>query len=109
VGPAPRTARQLQLPPRRLGAGAPDTLPHLRLSGVSAGLHALINLPEHGPTEHQVASRAKNLSLGIHTLGDHWHEPPEPAPQAVVVGYAAPASHAFRPALDALMQLLAGD
>jgi GntR family transcriptional regulator/MocR family aminotransferase len=73
------------------------SLPQLGLAGISAGLHALIYLPGHGPTEEQIQSRAARLSVAIHTLGA----------QAIIVGYATPASHAYRPALEALAELLA--
>jgi GntR family transcriptional regulator/MocR family aminotransferase len=84
-------------------------LPHLRLAGTSAGLHALIYLPKGGPTEHQLRKRAARRSIALHTLASYWHDPPEPSPQAIVVGYASPATHAYRPALHALAQLLAGE
>jgi GntR family transcriptional regulator / MocR family aminotransferase len=81
--------------------------PGVRLAGVSAGLHALAYLPPHGPTEQQIRSRAARLSIALDTLGGYWHNPPETASQAVIIGYATPASHAYRPALSALTQLLA--
>jgi GntR family transcriptional regulator / MocR family aminotransferase len=83
--------------------------PDLRLAGISAGLHALIYLPERGPSEHQIQTRAARLSIGLHTLADYWHDPPEPAPQAIIIGYATPASHAYQPALSALTGLLTQD
>lgn len=76
------------------------------LAGISAGLHALARLPQHGPTEQQIRSRAARRSIALHTLGHYWHNPPEPAPQAVIIGYATPAGHAYHPALSALTQLL---
>jgi GntR family transcriptional regulator / MocR family aminotransferase len=84
-------------------------VPHLRLAGISAGLHALIYLPGTGPTEQQVQSRASRLSLALHTLGRYWHTRPESSPQAIIVGYATPAGHAYRPALGALIELLEHD
>jgi len=84
------------------------THPGLRLTGISAGLHALAYLPEHGPSERQVRSRAARHSLALRTLSSFWHQPPQPAPQAIIIGYATPASHAYGPALTALTRLLAG-
>ena len=81
--------------------------PDLRLSGISAGLHALVYLPGQKPSEQQILARAARHSVALDTLGTFWHNPPEPCPQAIVVGYPAPASHAFRPALNALAQVLA--
>ncbi len=89
---------------------APATRPApsgLRLAGTSAGLHALIYLPEDGPTEAELLARAVRQSIALDGLANYWHDPPRPAPQAIVVGYATPAGHAYRPALRALTQLLA--
>lgn len=83
------------------------THPGLQLTGISAGLHALAYLPEHGPSERQVRSRAARHSLALRTLSSFWHQPPQPAPQAIIIGYATPASHAYGPALAALTRLLA--
>ena len=66
------------------------THPGLRLTGISAGLHALAYLPEHGPSERQVRSRAARHSLALHTLSSYWHHSPQPAPQAIIIGYATP-------------------
>ena len=79
----------------------------VHLTGISAGLHVLARLPQDGPTEQQIRSRAARRSIALHTLGRYWHNPPQPAPQAVIIGYATPAGHAYRPALSALTQLLA--
>ncbi len=84
-----------------------DNCPDLRLAGVSAGMHALIHLPSHGPSEHQVRSRAARQSIALHTLDRYWHNPLASAPQAIIVGYGTPAGHAYQPALDALIRLLA--
>ena len=83
------------------------TRPDLRLSGISAGLHALVYLSGQESSEQQILARATRHSIALHTLGSYWHSLPEPCPQAVIIGYAAPASHAFRPALRALAQVLA--
>ena len=83
------------------------TRPGLRLTGISAGLHAVAYLPEHGLSERQVRSRAARHSLALHILSSYWHHPPQPAPQAIIIGYATPAGHAYRPALAALTRLLA--
>lgn len=86
-----------------LSASRPD----LRLAGISAGLHALIYLPERGPSEQQLQVRAARHSIGLRTLGSYRHSQPEPCPQAIVIGYATPAGHAYQPAVSALVRLLA--
>ena len=85
------------------------SLPHLRLAGATAGLHALIYLPGNGPTEKQLQAQAARHSIALHTLASYWLHPPAPSPQAIIIGYASPASHAYRPALRALTQLLASN
>ena len=81
--------------------------PDLRLVGISAGMHALIYLPSHGPSEQQICSRAARQSIALHTLGRYWHNPPPSGPQAIILGYGTPAGHAYQPALNALTRLLA--
>ncbi|EID55525.1 MocR-like pyridoxine biosynthesis transcription factor PdxR [Saccharomonospora xinjiangensis] len=71
--------------------------------GISAGLHVLIPLPDGGPKEADVISAARRHSLQLATLGPHWITSGERKYDGVVVGYAAPASHAFQPAIAALV------
>lgn len=80
--------------------------PAIQLAGISAGLHATIYLPEHQLSEQQIQARAARASIALRTLGSYWHNPPQPRPQAIIVGYATPASHAYQPALRALTNLL---
>jgi GntR family transcriptional regulator / MocR family aminotransferase len=82
------------------------THPAIRLAGISAGLHATIYLPEPGLTEQQILAQAARASIALHLLGTYWHNHPQPSPEAIIVGYATPASHAYQPALQALGQLL---
>ena len=82
------------------------THPAIRLTGISAGLHATIYLPEPGLSEYQVFARAARASIGLHLLGTYRHNPPQPRPQAIIVGYGTPASNAYQPALRALSELL---
>jgi GntR family transcriptional regulator/MocR family aminotransferase len=80
--------------------------PAIRLAGISAGLHARVYLPERELSEQQIRTRAARASIALHTLGSYWHNPSEPRPQAVIVDYATPPSHAYQPALRALTGLL---
>ncbi len=89
-----------------LGQALASTHPAIRLAGISAGLHATIYLPEHQPSEQQIRTRAARASIALHTLGSYWHNPPQPRPQAIIIGYATPASHAYQPALRALTEVL---
>jgi GntR family transcriptional regulator/MocR family aminotransferase len=79
--------------------------PRLQLAGISAGLHAVIYLPGNEPAG-QLRSRAARHSIAVHTLDRYWHSPAADSSPALVIGYATPPDHAFRPALDALTQLL---
>lgn len=89
-----------------LSAALAAARPDLRLSGISAGLHALIYLPGPDPTAEQIRAHAVQHSIGLDTLGKFCHQPEDPAPQAIIVGYSTPPSHAFRPAIHALAELL---
>jgi GntR family transcriptional regulator/MocR family aminotransferase len=75
-------------------------------SGVAAGLHTVVPLPAGGPTEAEVLAAAARRSLGVEVLGPHWLGT-GPHPRGVVVGFAAPPEHAFGPAVDALVAVLA--
>ena len=83
-----------------------ESRPDLRLAGIAAGLHAVLHIPEGKPAEDYIQAQAAELSIALHTLGEYWQVPPQPASTAIIIGYAAPASHAYRPALDALASLL---
>ncbi|MER7012394.1 PLP-dependent aminotransferase family protein [Saccharopolyspora sp. NPDC000359] len=74
-------------------------------AGISAGLHITLQLDPEGPTEREVLTRAREHSVELEVLGPHWVRA-EARPPGVVVGYAAPAEHAFRPALQALVAVL---
>jgi GntR family transcriptional regulator / MocR family aminotransferase len=81
-------------------------LPGLRLAGIAAGLHATIFMPPDWPSEQQLKARAMRAGVALETLGSYWHSPPRPCPQAIIIGYATPAGHAYHPALQALVTLL---
>jgi GntR family transcriptional regulator / MocR family aminotransferase len=78
----------------------------VRIDGADAGLHALVPVED----EQRVVARAAKAGLllqGLHSSG-YWTEASRPS--AIVVGYAAPPAHAWRPALDALVSVIrAGD
>jgi GntR family transcriptional regulator / MocR family aminotransferase len=61
-------------------------LPGARVSGVSAGLHALVRL-EHPVAVGELMTRAAERSVGVYPLPLHMIEPPEQA-DALVMGYA---------------------
>ncbi|WP_136707208.1 PLP-dependent aminotransferase family protein [Agromyces sp. H66] len=77
-----------------------DELPGCRVTGLSAGLHCLLELPP-GTNEERVSEAAARLGLRFHGLrsfrlvGGQWRHPP-----AMVVGYGAPPAHRFGEALE---------
>ncbi len=76
------------------------------LAGIAAGLHAVIYLPEHCGTADRLRDRAARNSIALDALTGYWVRPPEPCPQAIVVGFGTQAGHAYRPGLRALARLL---
>ncbi len=78
--------------------------PRAHVTGIAAGLHALVTLPA-GATEPDVVAGAARRGLAVQGLGDfslgaQEHEP------ALVVGYANPPGHAFTTALARLCAVL---
>lgn len=86
-------------------------LPTARVLGIAAGLHVLVELPPGGPPESVVVQALQDASIRVHPYGGYLRgkPPQEPAqaPVRVVVGYAAPSSHAYGAALEALVTTLA--
>ncbi|HEY1597946.1 MAG TPA: PLP-dependent aminotransferase family protein [Thermoleophilaceae bacterium] len=81
-------------------------VPEARALGISAGLHAVVELPAGGPGEDELLARAHERSVEMFGLGRFWHEP-GPRPTALVVGYGSPPEHRFAAALRALGDVLA--
>jgi GntR family transcriptional regulator/MocR family aminotransferase len=90
----------------RLVAALAERVPSVQVSGIAAGLHAVLRLP--AGTEQQVLRGADWLGLAVQGL-DSFRHPAVPRPEAtdgLVVGYGTPAEHAFTGALDTLCQVL---
>ncbi len=88
----------------RLLRALPDSL---WPAGIAAGLHMVLMLPEDGPDERAVRASARRRSVAVDTLGPHWMGTVEPK-QGIIIGYAAPAEHAFAPAVKALLAAVKG-
>ncbi|GAA0423578.1 PLP-dependent aminotransferase family protein [Streptomyces luteireticuli] len=89
----------------RLVALLAERTPHLAVSGIAAGLHAVLRLP-HG-TEESVVRAAARRGLALEGLAPYRH--PESTGEAydgLVIGYATPPDHAFASALDVLCRTL---
>jgi GntR family transcriptional regulator/MocR family aminotransferase len=111
----------------RLAAALRQEAPGVAVTGIAAGLHALVRL-RPGQTEDEVTARAAGRGLALDGLASYRAGPPLTGPpltdraagrvtdraggapasgqQALVVGYARPPGHAFTAALARLCAVL---
>ncbi|MGK5533176.1 PLP-dependent aminotransferase family protein [Streptomyces sp. URMC 129] len=89
----------------QLVATLAERAPHLRVTGIAAGLHAVLELPPD--TEESVLERARRRGIALAGLGRFRH-PAGVCPPAdgLVVGYGGPPDHGLAAALDALCGIL---
>ncbi|MFG3224176.1 PLP-dependent aminotransferase family protein [Kitasatospora sp. NPDC048194] len=93
----------------RLVAALAEHAPHVRVTGIAAGLHAVLELPPGSTPEAELLARAEAAGLALSSRSWHRAAPSdEDAPPALVIGYATPPEHAFPAALAALCELLRG-
>ncbi|MFE1201833.1 PLP-dependent aminotransferase family protein [Streptomyces sp. NPDC058762] len=79
--------------------------PEVRVTGIAAGLHAVLRLPPG--TEQSVVRAAAWQGLGLYGLSVFRHPDATAEPMdAVVVGYGTPPDHAWAGALEALGRTL---
>ncbi|MFI1399518.1 PLP-dependent aminotransferase family protein [Streptomyces sp. NPDC020681] len=86
-----------------------ERAPHVRVTGIAAGLHAVLDLPPG--TERAVLKAAAWQGLAVEGLADYRHPgfpagPDKEDRDGLVVGYATPPEHAYAGALDALCRAL---
>ncbi|MFK4691739.1 MocR-like pyridoxine biosynthesis transcription factor PdxR [Streptomyces pristinaespiralis] len=79
--------------------------PEIRVSGIAAGLHAVLELPPG--TEQSAVRAAAWHGLAVEPMGRFRHADAPPRGDALVVGYATPPDSAWSGALDALCRSLA--
>ncbi|MGW3185181.1 MocR-like pyridoxine biosynthesis transcription factor PdxR [Kitasatospora sp. NPDC001119] len=108
-----RHVRRCRLHYRRrrdhLVAALAEHAPHVRVTGIAAGLHVVIRLPPGSTPEPELLARAQQAGLALHGLAWHRTTPsPAEAPTALVIGYATSPDHAFPAAVQALCELLRG-
>ncbi|HLI00486.1 MAG TPA: PLP-dependent aminotransferase family protein [Acidimicrobiales bacterium] len=101
-----RHVRARRLAYRRRRDRLVEALPAGRVSGISAGLHALVHLPAP-MTEAEAVSAAAAGGLALEGLDSYRTGPDIHHPPAIVVGYATPPEHAYRAALTRLGDVLA--
>ncbi|GAA2192577.1 PLP-dependent aminotransferase family protein [Streptomyces bangladeshensis] len=89
----------------RLVAALAAQAPHIEVTGIAAGLHAVLRLPPG--TERSTVKAAAWQGIALDGLAGFRHpESPAAAGDGLVVGYAAPAEHAYGAALEALCGVL---
>ncbi|MER6345656.1 MocR-like pyridoxine biosynthesis transcription factor PdxR [Streptomyces sp. NPDC001595] len=89
----------------RLVAALAEQAPHIEVTGVAAGLHAVLRLPPG--TERSVVKAATWQGIALDGLAGFRHpEATTAAADGLVVGYATPSEHAYGAALEALCGVL---
>lgn len=103
-----RHVRAMRLRYRRrrdqLVAALAERAPDIRVSGIAAGLHAVLELPPG--TERPVVQAAAWQGLGVEGLARFRHQDLPRGRDGLVVGYATPPDSAWAGALDALCRVL---
>jgi GntR family transcriptional regulator/MocR family aminotransferase len=88
----------------RLGQAVAEHLPHAHLSGIAAGLHAVLRLPGE-VDERELLARIIRHGVEVAGLAG-FHRRPAEAPRGIVIGYATPPEHTYTNALNALITAL---
>ncbi|MEU6667319.1 PLP-dependent aminotransferase family protein [Streptomyces sp. NPDC046727] len=89
----------------RLVAALAAQAPQIEVTGIAAGLHAVLRLPPG--TERSTVKAAAWQGVALDGLAAFRHpESPTEAGDGLVVGYAAPAEHGYGAALEALCGVL---
>ncbi|WP_405874007.1 PLP-dependent aminotransferase family protein [Streptomyces sp. NBC_00005] len=89
----------------RLVAALAAQAPHIEVTGVAAGLHAVLRLPPG--TEPSAVKAAAWQGIALDGLAEFRHpETDTAARDGLVVGYATPSEHAYGAALEALCRIL---
>ncbi|MFI6049076.1 PLP-dependent aminotransferase family protein [Streptomyces violascens] len=81
-----------------------ERAPEVRVSGIAAGLHALVELPPG--TERAIIRAATWQGLALEGLSRYRHPELAPDRDALVVGYGTPSDSGWTGALDALCNVL---
>lgn len=88
----------------QLVAALAERAPSIRVSGIAAGLHAVLELPEGG--EASVIRAAAWQGLAVQGLAFFRHPDAEVRREALVIGYGTPTDSAWAGTLDALCRVL---
>ncbi|MGC5361341.1 PLP-dependent aminotransferase family protein [Streptomyces sp. DT24] len=103
-----RHVRAMRLRYRRrrdqLVAVLAERAPDIRISGIAAGMHAVLELPEG--SERSVIQAANWQGLALEGLERFRHPQAPPGRDALVIGYGVPPDSAWTGTLDALCRVL---
>ncbi|MDX3376701.1 PLP-dependent aminotransferase family protein [Streptomyces sp. ME02-6991-2A] len=103
-----RHVRSMRLRYRRrrdqLVAALAERAPGIEVSGIAAGLHAVLELPPG--TERSVVQAAAFQGLTLEGLATYRHPDAPAGRDALVIGYGSPSDSAWAGALDALCRVL---
>ncbi|MCD9902487.1 PLP-dependent aminotransferase family protein [Streptomyces sp. MT29] len=102
-----RHVRSMRLRHRRrdqLVAALAERAPGIEVSGIAAGLHAVLELPQG--TERSVIQAAAFQGLRLEGLATYRHPDAPAGRDALVIGYGSPSESAWAGALDALCRVL---
>jgi GntR family transcriptional regulator/MocR family aminotransferase len=80
-------------------------LPHARLSGIAAGLHAVLQLRGSNATEATLLDHLAEHGIAVDGLSSYYQRP-ERCPLGILIGYAAPPQHRYDYALNTLVNAL---
>ncbi|QNE75467.1 aminotransferase class I/II-fold pyridoxal phosphate-dependent enzyme [Streptomyces finlayi] len=103
-----RHVRSMRLRYRRrrdqLVAALAERAPDVRVSGIAAGLHAVLELPEG--TERSVIQAAAFQGLALEGVSRYRHPEATPGREALVISYGSPPDSAWSGTLEALCRVL---
>lgn len=93
----------------QLLAALAHSAPHVRVTGMAAGLQAVLELPRG--TERDVVQAAARVGLAVSGMSDYRYSAADfgthrPEHDGLVVGYASPSDSAWAGTLDALCRVL---
>ncbi|MFI9241168.1 PLP-dependent aminotransferase family protein [Streptomyces sp. NPDC053086] len=89
----------------RLVAALAAQAPHIQVTGIASGLHAVLRLPPG--TERSTLKAAAWQGVALDGLAAFRHpQSPTAAGDGLAVGYATPSEHAYGAALEALCEVL---
>jgi GntR family transcriptional regulator/MocR family aminotransferase len=90
----------------RLGEAIASRVPAGRLSGIAAGLHAVLEFPGADLPERRLLTHLKERGVAVDGI-TYFYEHATDAPLGLLIGYATPPEHAFTGALEELVGALA--